>query len=201
MVFLVPLKIRSDGVVYVPTPPALVHDFVSDPSAWRVHPAKATSPHLRKLRGLDPGGGMAWQLSAPIALLRASLENRISLTVDDMSRLLRLEGVDVPSPPRRGDVLYALLAKVFNDWEPARVHAHWESMLTEPTAQQRAAADLDEDVVQCMKHHMTQQELADYPGYVDALDEREKAERLARKRPREAAGLPRIVSSQSVHVG
>ena len=160
------------------------YDFVTSLHAWRVHPAKLTSPSARKRQGLSVAGGIAWQLAAPVSLLRASLADKIDLTIQDMIRLLRLEGCDIPSPPRKGACLYSLLRKVFSDWTAEQIHAHWESMINAPTAQQKSEEDIDEDVIECLQNHMTPDQLRDFSGYADALKELEKAERMKRKRPR-----------------
>ena len=184
MVMLLPLRVVPGSSLYALSRQyRLIQGFVSNLDAWRVHPSKCMSPRACKDIYHVEQCALAWQITGPpVSLLRAALQNKISLNVEDMLNLLNMLKCAIPNPARKGDCLRNLLQKVFTDWTAEQIRKHWEEMINAPTENQKAERDIDEDVRCCLKHHLSPEQQRDYEVYADAVERMEIAERLKLKR-------------------
>ena len=185
MTLLLPLRSLGSNLYAIAETFRLGFGFVSSLSAWRVHPSKCVPPSMVKsITKMRRGRTMiAWQITGPpVPLLRAALEHKISLNVEDMITLLGMLKCDVPKPARKGECLRNILNAVFTDWTAEQIREHWEAMITAPTLNQKAENDLDEDLMCCLKHHLPQAQQEDYKAYTDAIERIEIAARLKLKR-------------------
>ena len=118
VILLVPLVILRDDLCGFPARITLEFHFVHDLVEWACFKTQCLTPAMCKKSFALDAHGISWQVIGPSrSLLQGALQSmQVELNVVDLTNLLRMCRCGIPSPPRKGDLLFKLLIHVFPGW-------------------------------------------------------------------------------------
>jgi len=164
--------------------------FLYDLDSWVAYPTTVLSPGECPKNACPERSEIVWRQDGPAeALLRRALREAVTLTVPQLSDLLKLLKKPVPAPARKADCLNAVVAAAFPDLSADDRKAIFDAIIARPTDEEQAEADVDEDLreaVQCL----APDELQDFDDYTGAIDRMGRRDRMKRKRQEDAAASP-----------
>ena len=166
MILLLPLVIVRSDLCCLPARITMEFHFVHDLEEWLYFPSQCLAPANNAGENVNVRG-VSWQVTGPSAsLLRGALmSKRVDFTVNDLTNLLRMCRCNIPSPPRKGALLYKLLDHVFLDWDEEDRRKLWSELVQRPSEETQLEGDLDEDVRSCLRNHLPPNQHDDYAKY------------------------------------
>ena len=197
VILLVPLVILRNNLCGLPARITLEFHFVHDLVEWVCFQTQCLTPAMCKKSFALDAHGISWQVIGPArSLLQgASQSMQVELNVEDLTNLLRMCRCGIPSPPRKGDLLFKLLIHVFPDWTDEERRQLWAAILQKPSEKKNHEADIDEDTRSCLREHLPPNQHGDFKMYEEALDRLDRNDRMARKRKHVDGNQPHLPSN------